>query len=213
MKRLAPALLVLAIASVSACYGDSSSAPEPLAADAGQTSASGSSGRSASEGTDLEAAGAADGGLSDITAMDSASLERDSIAKLDTCGLYEPTADPKDYVVEDAFDVCLARCVLDAPCDEVLATFCEDRSNAYARCISGCPLAPPDGFRCAGGGTIPRSYQCDNTTDCTDGSDERGCQPYTCADGEKLTVTAARCDLVEDCEDGSDETGCKDPCS
>jgi len=43
---------------------------------------------------------------------------------------------------------------------------------------SACTVCTPEQFRCDNGQCIASAKQCDNTEDCLDRSDERGCREY-----------------------------------
>ena len=63
---------------------------------------------------------------------------------------------------------------------------------------------------------IPMIWKCDGDTDCSDGSDEKGCPAPTCDQETSFLCVehplciprAWRCDTQEDCTDGSDEKDC-----
>ena len=65
-----------------------------------------------------------------------------------------------------------------------------------------------DKFHCKNGlESVLASYKCDVFTDCDDGSDEEGCDYFTCDNGKKK-ASIEKCDKVDDCGDGSDEKDC-----
>ncbi len=99
------------------------------------------------------------------------------------------------------------RCSAQASCDELRASIDEFRpqvSPALSQCWSLCR----DTFTCADDGrAIDARWQCDGDRDCVDGSDERGCQYFECAQSG-LVSASARCDEWPDCYDESDEESC-----
>ena len=63
-------------------------------------------------------------------------------------------------------------------------------------------------FQCKNGlESVLAIYKCDVFTDCDDGSDEEGCDYFTCDNGKKKALIE-KCDKVKDCADGSDEKDC-----
>ncbi|CAG0901008.1 unnamed protein product [Cyprideis torosa] len=76
----------------------------------------------------------------------------------------------------------------------------------------------PSEFQCAAAATkaqrcVPSNRVCDSVHDCSDGSDENGCQEigckgnFQCSDGMCLGPLLV-CNGIRDCKDGSDELGC-----
>ena len=71
---------------------------------------------------------------------------------------------------------------------------------------------------------IPKTWQCDDTPDCNDGSDEIDCHeaettaepPFVCENnqfqcgGHQSIPELWRCDRIRDCIDGSDEINCQE---
>ncbi|XP_037050177.1 low-density lipoprotein receptor-related protein 8-like isoform X8 [Bradysia coprophila] len=80
----------------------------------------------------------------------------------------------------------------------------------------------PDQFKCKNNRCIPLRWQCDQESDCGDGSDEDSalCKHKTCTseefacknnEGECIPL-AWMCDQNDDCTDGSDEAACNETC-
>ncbi|XP_074051346.1 SCO-spondin-like [Macrotis lagotis] len=67
-----------------------------------------------------------------------------------------------------------------------------------------------------GGYCVPQQWLCDNQDDCGDGSDEEGCAPAGCGEGQfscsegRCLPLSLHCDGRDDCGDGADELDC--PC-
>lgn len=79
--------------------------------------------------------------------------------------------------------------------------------------------SPSGEFRCAHGKRcILASRRCDGSADCTDHSDEMGCQVPTrgcdhrCSDGLRCIPSSFVCDGEIDCVDRSDERNCGEWC-
>jgi Low-density lipoprotein receptor domain class A len=137
------------------------------------------------------------------------------LAKYEECDYREPDLSDAEYSVEDSFDACIGRCLLEAGCDDLKTAVCDDTaSGAVGECLSACKpsLSLPGGFACGNGRSIPHAFVCDLEADCADGEDEDGCGTFTCDDGRVLPARSVRCDQIEDCADGSDEAGCKLSC-
>ncbi len=144
-------------------------------------------------------------------------LAEDLVAKEKECKLYAgPASNPVNDTIQDEYDRCLGKCLLDAPCaalKEVACTDTRDETESLTLCVEKCPESPKDGFACADGTPIPHSFACDGSPDCEGGEDEEDCKGHTCQDGQRLTNDEAKCDLYEDCEDGSDEADCPNICA
>jgi Low-density lipoprotein receptor domain class A len=171
----------------------------------------GSSSPSDAGSSSAEDAGTPDAGeTEDYTDLSAALL-----AKYEECDYREPDLRDADYTVEDSFDACLARCRVEASCDELKATACDPAAGgAVGECLDACQpsLSLPGGFVCGNGRSIPHDFLCDLEADCADGEDEEGCGTFTCDSGRVLPARSVRCDQHKDCADGSDEAGCKLSC-
>lgn len=168
-------------------------------------------------GTD---AGSGDAGTAsgDAGTRSDSQLATDTTAKLMQCNAYDgPPRDPSDEKIEDEFDRCAARCVIEASCASLTEFLCSEQepsaSNPALLCFKKCPQHPSDGYACSNGTKIPKSSQCDGFADCEDGADENGCGTYRCKDGEEIDDTHVECDGFDDCIDASDESGCPAACS
>ena len=135
----------------------------------------------------------------------------------------ENTRPVVDCWIEAAQDytACLER----SACDMAIAVSC---GVEYDRTQDDCPLLdygiesqiglacfgepaePP--FTCADGEQIPESWQCDQVSDCRDGSDEADCpdapETFACEDDSGFVPLAWVCDGEADCADASDEQNC-----
>jgi Low-density lipoprotein receptor domain class A len=205
--HVAAPLLALSLL-MSACPEDSPSIPSPRpSADASTATDAGMPATDAAARS-TDAAGPVDPSPADPYAE----LAARQLAKAKACGFYEPSADPDIYLVLDAYDACLATCVIDAPCARLTGMLC-DALESFT-CWDDCELegVPADGYRCRDGTRIPHAYLCDFEADCQGGEDEASCGEYRCASGETLPNSMARCDYIADCADESDELGCSLSC-
>ncbi|KAK9952778.1 hypothetical protein ABG768_018585 [Culter alburnus] len=73
----------------------------------------------------------------------------------------------------------------------------------------------PGNFMCGDGECIPGDRQCDNSPDCSDKSDEKGCLKskcgptfFACANRVHCIIGRFQCNGFRDCPDGSDEDNC-----
>ena len=137
---------------------------------------------------------------------------------LRSCGLLSqgifPCTEP-----EGTDEVCQANCFLGASCADLTDGLCNasasvsgSASNALADCAKGCgnSVSASD-FVCDNGETIPGAWQCDGSSDCSDGSDEVGCTSqsgFQCDGGQTTVSESSQCDGFPDCQDGTDEQGC-----
>ena len=112
----------------------------------------------------------------------------------------------RDDVCEDERGRCAADCFARAGCSE-LAQYFEGQGTTRGTleiCVAKCWPR----FRCADDRhEIDADWQCDGDNDCVDGSDERGCRYFTCANGA-LINDEDMCDEWSHCSDGSDEDQC-----
>jgi hypothetical protein len=134
-------------------------------------------------------------------------LTREVQQRLVGCGLLATDARGARNLVQDDYDRCYARCTLEASCEAIVASSCDEQESALATCIAQCPGAPSDGFACANGKRIAHVAVCDGEEDCRAGEDERDCE-VRCADGQPLESADLECDGTPDCSDGSDEAAC-----
>lgn len=139
-------------------------------------------------------------------------LAKQVLAHLKKCEVYFAPLDPRDDTIRDETDRCIGRCLVDAPCDALVAIQCRDglpASDPLAQCVEKCPTVPDDGYVCKQGDlTIAHRSVCDGLKDCDTGEDEVGCKPFVCESGEEIVDKGFRCDGAVQCEDGSDEDGC-----
>jgi hypothetical protein len=112
---------------------------------------------------------------------------------------------------------CQNECFQAAACSTLSAALCgveladTPAVLALGECIAGC--WNEFGFQCASpmGSTrgVDPSFVCDGDNDCGDSSDEVGCEPFACGDGQQV-VAADFCDGFYDCTNGADENaGCE----
>ncbi|KAJ6656062.1 hypothetical protein lerEdw1_004468 [Lerista edwardsae] len=131
------------------------------------------------------------------------------------------TSCPKDYVEVNNARYCgqRDRFVVSSQTNKITVRFHSDHSLVdtgfsaeYLSYDSGDPC--PGKFTCKTGRCIDQKLRCDGWLDCSDGSDEKGCncteKQFQCRNGwckSKFWV----CDGVNDCGDNSDELQCQCP--
>ncbi len=163
----------------------------------------------------LVAACGNDGGGTPTDDLNDKELGEEAVAKLKECGVYSAPQNPEEDSLQDEFDRCVARCLIEeGNCDVVQALQCDEdppTGDPLVRCLVDCPLDPADGFECDGQ-RIPFALVCDGSRDCPKAEEEQNCEPYVCENGEKVVGKDLRCDNVAQCRDGSDEDGCPFTC-
>jgi hypothetical protein len=113
---------------------------------------------------------------------------------------------PDFFAVRDAYERCVANCVVSASCAAIKGTFCRANQNPTSvdTCISSCAFPPSDGFACGDGTTITYANVCDLQAQCANGSDQAGCALFTCSNGKQIPARLV-CDGLDGCGDRSDE--------
>jgi hypothetical protein len=125
-----------------------------------------------------------------------------AINKFNACGMGAFIEDAGGCTEPDsAEDRCTAECIIRASCADLRVAICGGEAPTLLTCIGSCEPPP---FRCGSGEEVPEDWHCDNSPDCTDGSDELGCPSFTCANGEMVDA-GAECNSYRECADGSDE--------
>lgn len=119
--------------------------------------------------------------------------------RLRACGFASEGSLPALPLYDDA---CYRACFAGASCEALDAALCRTDVSLLIECDQQC--AP----RCDDGALIAPHQVCNGFSDCADDSDEQGCTPYVCADGQELGSRRPRCDGWPDCADESDEEGC-----
>ena len=100
---------------------------------------------------------------------------------------------------------CEAACFGRASCGELDRLERQEGPAWLNQCLYKCA----ESARCEDDGhAIQLRWLCDGENDCVDGSDERNCHYFECADGV-LVGSNRRCDEFPDCPDDSDEAQCQ----
>lgn len=131
-------------------------------------------------------------------------------AKLRQCEIVKGSGYFNVGLVQDEWDRCIARCIVDIGCTDLRFQFCLNIGDVYKNCHNACPTSPADGFLCGDGTRIPHHGVCDGDDTpykCPGHEDELNCETWACDNGEYVSARAV-CDGSSDkaaCADGSDE--------
>ena len=128
------------------------------------------------------------------------------------CGVLTPGYFDGDVAAPDLYADCYAGCLVALDCDKLSEAMCNVQSEPSKECRRQCD--PP--FACANGTEVLKRQQCDGIFDCSDQSDELGCESVTPPDGAFLCSQApgfwiiekAVCNGVQDCPGNTDEQNC-----